>query len=78
MNMSNCIFAIGDHIVMRQDFNATCGTVQSIDEASMTAVLCPAFDAFGQHDYPVRVPLAHCVSLGHEPRTLSLLEALSL
>jgi hypothetical protein len=76
--MRNSTFRIGDHIVMRQDFNATCGTVQSIDDVSMTAVLCPAFDVFGQHDNPVRVPLAHCMSLGHEPRTLSLMDALSL
>lgn len=73
-------FQVGQHIVLPQPFNATCGTIVEIHthaDGSQWALCEDAFDIFGKLARRVNISLAHAKPLPHPPRTLSLAEALS-
>ncbi len=75
------MFSIGDNIVLPQDFNATCGTIESISThagGTSWAVCDNAYDIFGKCPRKVNVPLAHAKHWPAAPRTLTLQEAVSI
>lgn len=69
---------IGDAIILPQDFNATCGRVESISDDGTQAVLTDAYDIFGALNRRVRVPLAYARPFPEAPRLLSLIDAYSI
>lgn len=73
-------FFVGQHIVLPQDFNATCGTIVSISkhaDGSLWAMCEDVHDIFGKLTRRANISLAHALPLPHPPRSLSLAEALS-
>lgn len=66
---------VGDNIVLPQDCNATCGTIESITSDGAIAVLVAAHDIFGPLNRKIRVPLAYAKDFPGPPRTLSFSEA---
>jgi hypothetical protein len=74
------VFSPGDHIVLPQDFNATCGTIESIQthaDGTQWALCNNAFDIFGKLERRVNIPLAHAKPWPHAPRMLSFTEAVN-
>lgn len=73
-------FSIGDNIVLPQDFNATCGTIESIEthaDGTAWATCGNAHDIFGKCPRRVKIPLAYAKPWPSVPRTLSLAEAVA-
>lgn len=59
---------VGEHVIVGMDFNAVCGTVNTLDDAGM-ASLTDCYDIFGAHK-GVRVPAGSCGRFWTSPRML--------
>lgn len=63
--------AIGQHVFAALPFNATCGTVESVDSDGWLT-LRDAHDMFGAIGRRVRIPAGEARLFGEAPRTLGL------
>lgn len=59
---------VGEHVIVDLDFNAICGTVNTLDDAGL-ASLKDCYDIFGAHK-GVRVPARSCRRFWECPRML--------
>jgi hypothetical protein len=71
------VLAVGETVVMAQDFNATCGVIEQIDDAQGMAVLGSAHDIFGSKGR-VRAPLWALKPFGEAPRRLRVSDLVGL
>lgn len=75
MKHQQAVFAVGQHIILPQDFNATCATIESIEthaDGGQFATCTNAHDIFGKLSRRVSIPLCHAKQWPEEPRMLRL------
>ena len=69
------MIAVGDRVVLLQNFNATCGTVSAVGVGTIEMTGC--FDTFGDLPGTRRAPTWAVRMLPFAPRKLSSIEALT-
>lgn len=67
---------VGDHVIVRGDFNATCGTVASV-EPDCSVILRDRHDLFGSVQGLGRAPAWAVHPFDGPPRRLNVFEALA-